>query len=234
MDNFDGKKALITGGSKGIGASIVKDLQDRGCEVWFTSRSEHSSKNHIKVDFLDRASVRNFESIISEIDFNICINNAGINKVNSIIDFEEADWRDIIEVNLNVPFLVCKAVVPGMKRIGSGKILNVSSIWGTIGKEGRSAYAASKFGIRGLTLALADELAESNILVNTIAPGFTETELTEKILGKEGMKTISSKIPMKRLAKTSEISKTALFLVSDDNSYITGQHIVIDGGFTNV
>lgn len=234
MNNFDGKKALITGGSKGIGASIVKDLQDRGCEVWFTSRSEHSSKNHIKVDFLDRTSVRNFESIISEIDFNICINNAGINKVNSIIDFEETDWRDIIEVNLNVPFLVCKAVVPGMKRIGSGKILNVSSIWGTIGKEGRSAYAASKFGIRGLTLALADELAESNILVNTIAPGFTETELTEKILGKEGMKTISSKIPMKRLAKTSEISKAALFLVSDDNSYITGQHIVIDGGFTNV
>ena len=224
MNNFEGKKALITGGSRGIGASIVEDLQDRGCEVWYTSRSNESSKNHIKVDFLDRTSVRNFESIVSEIDFNICINNAGINKVNSILEFEEADWRDIIEVNLNVPFLVCKAIIPGMKRIGSGKIL----------KEGRAAYAASKFGIRGLTLALADELAENNILVNTIAPGFTETELTERILGKEGMEAIASKIPMKRLAKASEISKAALFLVSDDNSYITGQHIVVDGGFTNV
>jgi 3-oxoacyl-[acyl-carrier protein] reductase len=234
VNNFKGKKALITGGSRGIGASIVEDLQDRGCEVWYTSRSDESSKNHIKVDFLDRASVRNFESIISKMDFNICINNAGINKVSLILDFEESDWRDIIEVNLNVPFLVCRAVIPGMKRIGSGKILNVSSIWGTIGKEGRSAYAASKFGIRGLTLALADELAENNILVNTIAPGFTETDLTERILGKEGMDAIASKIPMKRLAKAGEISKAALFLVSDDNSYITGQHIVVDGGFTNV
>jgi 3-oxoacyl-[acyl-carrier protein] reductase len=234
MDNFKGKKALITGGSKGIGAKIVEDLLARGCEVWFTSRSDDSSKNHFKVDFLDRESVRHFESKILEMDFDICINNAGINKIKDVVDFEESDWRDIIEVNLNVPFLVCRAVIPGMKRIGSGKILNVSSIWGTIGKEGRSAYAASKFGIRGLTLALAAELAENGILVNTIAPGFTETDLTEKMLGKEGMEAIALKIPMKRLAKTNEISKAALFLVSDDNSYITGQHLVIDGGFTNV
>jgi len=234
MDNFKGKKALITGGSKGIGAKIVEDLLARGCEVWFTSRSDDSSKNHFKVDFLDRESVHHFESKILEMDFDICINNAGINKIKDVVDFEESDWRDIIEVNLNVPFLVCRAVIPGMKRIGSGKILNVSSIWGTIGKEGRSAYAASKFGIRGLTLALAAELAENGILVNTIAPGFTETDLTEKMLGKEGMEAIALKIPMKRLAKTNEISKAALFLVSDDNSYITGQHIVIDGGFTNV
>jgi len=234
MDNFKGKKALITGGSKGIGAKIVEDLLARGCEVWFTSRSDDYSKNHFKVDFLDRESVHHFESKILEMDFDICINNAGINKIKDVVDFEESDWRDIIEVNLNVPFLVCRAVIPGMKRIGSGKILNVSSIWGTIGKEGRSAYAASKFGIRGLTLALAAELAENGILVNTIAPGFTETDLTEKMLGKEGMEAIALKIPMKRLAKTNEISKAALFLVSDDNSYITGQHIVIDGGFTNV
>ena len=115
-----------------------------------------------------------------------------------------------------------------------GRIINLSSIWGHISKEGRAAYSASKFGVRGLTLAMAAELASHNILVNSVSPGFTRTEMTEDILGLHGIKEVESMIPMGRLAEPSEISKVILFLASDLNTYISGQDIIVDGGVTNV
>ena len=113
----------------------------------------------------------------------------------------------------------------------SGKIVNIASIWGNISKRGRAAYSSSKFGLKGLTLGMAAELAEYNILVNSVSPGFTRTDLTEQVLGPAGIKEVESLIPIKRLATTEEISKAVLFLCSDLNTYISGHDLIVDGGF---
>tara|TARA_B100001123_G_scaffold448651_1_gene610740 strand:+ start:5118 stop:5837 length:720 start_codon:yes stop_codon:yes gene_type:complete len=236
--DFTGKTALVTGGSRGIGKQIVEDMVSLGAKVITTStKPQENSHPNIKfytVDFKEQNSTEKFLEFISTTHIDICINNAGINKIDSIVDIKFSDWEDILEVNLSAPFKIIQAVSKKMIQKKYGKIVNISSIWGNISIAKRACYSSTKFGLRGLTLATAAELAQYNVLVNTVSPGFTLTDLTRKVLGEDNMNELSKKIPMKRFATTSEVSKTVLFLASDLNSYISGQDIVVDGGFINV
>ena len=135
-------------------------------------------------------------------------------------------------MNVTTPFLLCRALVDGMRKKGYGRILNVTSVFGVVSKAGRAAYSASKFGLFGLTRALALELAKDNVLVNCLAPGFVDTELTRGILGEKGIQEMAAKVPMGRLAQPEEIAQYACFLVGEENTFMTGQNIIVDGGFT--
>ena len=157
-----------------------------------------------------------------------------LNKIDYVCDSQDEDWEKILKVNLTAPYKVLKAVSKNMIKQNYGKIVNISSIWGLRGKEKRVAYSSTKSGIVGLTLSSAAELAQHNVLVNSVSPGFTLTDLTKQILGEEGMTELSQQVPMKRLAEPSEISKVVMFVASNMNTYISGQNIVVDGGFTNV
>ena len=137
-------------------------------------------------------------------------------------------------VNVFAPFSLCQAAIPSMQHKGWGRIVNISSIWGKIGKEHRAAYSASKFALDGLTLSLAAEHAADGILANCVAPGFTDTELTQKMLGEEGIRKILTTVPIRRMANVEEIARFVVWLSSPENSYITGQNIAIDGGFSRV
>jgi NAD(P)-dependent dehydrogenase (short-subunit alcohol dehydrogenase family) len=162
------------------------------------------------------------------------INNAGINKNLTFVEIDPIMFQRIQQVNVFAPFSLCQAAIPSMQRKGWGRIVNISSIWGKIGKEHRAAYSASKFALDGLTLSLAAEHAADGILANCVAPGFTDTELTQKMLGEEGIRKILTTVPIRRMANVEEIARFVVWLSSPENSYITGQNIAIDGGFSRV
>ena len=221
--NFKNKNVLITGGSRGIGRELVSTFTNLKANVVYTSTKD--------LEFNNKKSVDTFLDKIKNLSFDVCINNAGVNINNNFCDIKDVDWNSIINVNLTGCYKICKAVSTKMMSQRSGKIVNVSSIWGNISKQGRAAYSASKFGVRGLTLGMAAELAQYNILVNSVSPGFTITELTKKTLGVDGMNKIKTQIPLNRLATTKDISNAILFLCSDLNTYISGQDLIVDGGF---
>ena len=137
-------------------------------------------------------------------------------------------------MNLFAPFRLSQAAIPSMLDQNWGRIINISSIWGKISKEYRASYSASKFALDGVTLALAAEYSKNGILVNSVAPGFTDTELTRNVLGDNGIKKLAAGIPIGRIAKPEEIANLVVWLCSEENSYISGQNIIIDGGFTGV
>lgn len=240
MMDFSDKIAIVTGGTRGIGIDIVSLLIDCGCEVIYTGTGKNSDMKNIKgrfeqLDLLDDVSVSRFTlevmGTLKKID--ILVNNAGINYIEPIDKICEENWERILKVNLTGAMKLIKAAANIMKKNGSGgKILNVSSIFGVVSKERRNSYSASKTGLIGLTRSCALDLARYNILVNALCPGFTNTELTASVLSKEEMASISSQIPVGRFAKVPEIAITAVFLVSDLNSYMTGQTVIADGGFT--
>ena len=172
--------------------------------------------------------------ILSKLDrIDVLVNNAGVNKINPIDEIAEEDWDWINAVNLRGPFLITKMFAKKMKEQKSGRIVNISSIFGVVSKEKRAAYSTTKWGLIGLTKAIALDLAPDNILVNVVSPGFVDTELTRRVLGEEGIDELVGKIPQLRLANCKEIAKTVLFLASEHNTYITGQNIIVDGGFTS-
>ena len=188
-----------------------------------------------RVDFLQKESVSKFlEWINNQEKIDILVNNAGINKVDKNIDSKTSDFENLIDVNLKGPYLFCREVSSIMKKNKYGKIVNISSIWGSITRPGRSLYSASKFGLVGLTKTLAVELAQDGILVNAVAPGFTMTELTKKTNSKEEIEDLKNTIPIRRLAEPIEIARLVLFITSEMNTYLTGQNIIIDGGYTNI
>jgi len=235
--DFKNKRVLVTGGTRGIGRQIAEDMLDLGATLTVTGKSSHCifpGAEYMQVDFLDDESTNKFIEVISNQTYDICINNAGINKIDSFCDVKKEDWDRILKVNLTAPFLTQQAVVDNMVKQGYGKIINIASIWGSISIAKRAAYSSSKFGLRGLTLASAAELSRFNVLVNTVSPGFTLTDLTRQVLGPDRMQEISRSIPMGRMAEPSEISKVVLFMASELNSYISGQNIIVDGGFVSV
>jgi NAD(P)-dependent dehydrogenase (short-subunit alcohol dehydrogenase family) len=236
---FADKRAFVTGASRGIGRAIAQALYAEGAWVIGTRTGRREAgdefcREWVQADFTDLAQIHACGGRVSEAKPDILINNAGINRVAPFVDIDPSDFLMIQQVNLFAPFLLCQAAIPSMKARRWGRIVNVSSIWGKIGKEKRAAYSASKFAIDGITLALAAEHSRDGIIANSVAPGFIDTELTRRILGEKDMSELVSKIPAGRLGRVEEIARLVLWLVSDENTYLAGQNIAIDGTFTRV
>ena len=219
------KKVLVTGGSRGIGYSVVQRLLDEGYEVFSPSRNE--------LDLSNNSSLKLFIEKFSSIGFDCIVNNAGINEINDIDCVTDDEITRTININLIAPLKLLRSFVPYMKANNYGRIVNIGSIWSLVSKPGRVVYSASKHGIHGITKTLAVELASHNILVNTVCPGYTLTELTKKNNTEAQIKSICNDIPMKRMAEPSEIADLICYLISDRNTYITGQEIAVDGGYTS-
>lgn len=234
--NFNGKNILITGGTRGIGKQIALDFLRNGANVFITGTGKKpvldKNINYLQVDFSNKKSLELFIKKISNIHIDILVNNAGINIIKPIEDVTSKDYDELFNVNLKAPYFICKTVGQIMKKNNSGKIINIASIWSKVSKPNRTLYVTSKNALVGLTQTLAIEFASYNILVNSVSPGFTDTELTKKSLTTKELSILKKQIPLKRLAKTNEISELVTFLSSDKNTYITGQNIVIDGGYT--
>lgn len=217
------KTALVTGASRGIGAQIATRFRHEGAMVLTPSREE-----------LDLSSNQSIDKYLSELDesVDIIVNNAGIQKIGSIESLSSQDFHEILQVNLVAPFKLISFLSQKMKNKKYGRIVNISSIWGTVAKEGRVIYSASKAGLDGLTRSLALELAPYNILVNAVAPGYVMTDMTTRNNTEEELIKIKSIIPLKRFVQSGEIAEYVSFFCSQKNTYVTGQTIIVDGGFT--
>jgi 3-oxoacyl-[acyl-carrier protein] reductase len=236
MSDLSGKRALVTGGTRGIGAAVVELFKASGGDVVFTAsgKSDRQPAGCRAVDFSDTAATEAFAGGVSGEKFDILVNCAGINVISPFAELSTEDFDRIHLVNVRAPLLLCRALVPGMRERRWGRIVNVSSIFGHVSKAARASYSASKFGLEGLTAALAAEVAADGILANCIAPGFVETDMTRSVLGEAGIREISARIPIGRLARPAEIAHLICWMASAENSYVSGQSFVIDGGFTRV
>lgn len=214
---------FITGASRGIGKAIAEIFQGNGHNVFIPKREE--------LDLLNDLSIAEYIKK-HEYDFDVIINNAGINEINLIEDVSDEEINTMMQVNALAPIKLIRGLIKKMKAQNYGRIINIGSIWAVVSKSGRMMYSAAKNAVHGVTNALAIELAPYNILINTVCPGFTATELTYKNNSKEEIENIEARIPLKRLAEPKEIAELIYFLCSDKNTYITGQKIVVDGGFT--
>lgn len=232
-------KILVTGGTKGIGLAIAEAFAEKGHHVFITGRNKPDAslnKNieFLKVDFVDSKDFNLFLESLPYKELDVVVNNAGINKISSFEKISEKDFDQIIEFNLKIPFLISQKVTPHMKKNKFGRIINIASIFSHVSKEYRASYSSSKFGLIGMTKAMAIEFATDNILCNCVSPGFIDTELTRRVLSSEDIEQLTAQVPMKRLGRPEEIAEVALFLASEANTFLTGQNIVVDGGFTSV
>jgi len=243
MKLLEGKTAIITGGSRGIGAAIVRLFAENGAEIAFTYASsaqaseeivaELSSITKIKAYKSDAASITAAEQLIKDVlnDFgkiDVLVNNAGITKDGLLLRMTEEMWDSVMDTNLKSVFNLTKYAVKPMLRTG-GSIINMSSVVGVFGNAGQANYAASKAGIIGFSQSVAKELGSKNIRCNAIAPGFIATEMTQ-VLEDNTKDAFLSSIPLKRLGEAREIANATLFLASDLSSYVTGQVLNVCGG----
>lgn len=218
------RRALVTGGSRGIGQAVAQLLRERGVEVWTPERRE--------LDLSDAASIDAFLAQHPDLPIDILVNNAGINVINPLEAIHSDDWQAMLQINLSAPLRLMQGCTGHMKRQNWGRIVNISSIFSEVSRPSRGAYSATKAGLNGLTRAVATELAPHNILVNALCPGYVETELTRANNPPDALDRIRDSIPMRRLAQPHEIAAWVVFLSSEDNSYMTGQVVFVDGGFT--
>ena len=243
---FEGKSAIVTGGTRGIGKAIVSELAKRGANVAFNYSKSADEAEKLKTEiensgvkaFAAQCDVANSESsaafvkqVVAEfgtVDF--LVNNAGITRDTLMLRMSEDDWDAVIDTNLKGAWNFSKAVLrPMMKNAGGGSILNISSISGVVGMLGQTNYSASKAGMIGLTKALAKEIASRKITVNALALGLIETEMASE-MNQEFKEKILAQIPLGRLGNVQEVAEIACFLLSDSARYITGQVIQPDGG----
>ena len=238
------KVAMITGGTRGIGKAIAKIFSDNGYDLIINyvsdktdlTKLENDLKNNNEILFV-RANVGELNSVEEAVKkaiekfgkIDVLVNNAGITRDNLIMRMKEEEFDQVINTNLKGTFNVTKSVVPYMMKKREGRIVNISSVVGVSGNAGQCNYAASKAGIIGFTKSIAKELASRNILVNAVAPGFIDTDMTE-CLNDKVKESINNQIPLKRMGTPEEIAKAVYFLASSDNTYITGQVLNIDGG----
>ena len=246
--NFKNKTILVTGATRGIGKQIADDLHNLGANLLLTGTNndeintlnelsviKNQNKKFYCVDFLNSKSVDKFFDNINRISkIDALVNNAGINRLNKINDINTDDMDDMILVNLSTPILMTKNISKIMIKNNYGRILNIASIFSKISKKKRSIYSSTKFGLHGLTVGSSNDLAKHNILVNSLSPGFIMTDLTKQNLSKNEIESLKNQIPMKRFGSVNDVSSIAIFLLSDLNQYLTGQNIIIDGGFTNI
>ena len=243
--NYENQYVLVTGGTRGIGKVTADLFRQHGAKVIITGTSVESPsilKDELGDDFFyvqaDFSSKIGINSFLTHLDrfkrIDVCVNNAGINRLSVLEDVNEDDYEIMLSINLNAPFRICQYMASRMRVQGYGRIVNIASIWSSITKSKRSVYTISKNAVIGLTKTMAVEMAPFGITVNAVSPGFTMTELTKCTLSEEEMVTLSAKVPIQRFANAVEISNVILFLCSKENSYMTGQNIIVDGGFTNV
>jgi len=247
------KRAIVTGGTRGIGKAIVKELASKSCcgvlfsDVAFIYNScdECAAEIEREVGSLDtkiigfRADATSLEDAQETVNaaieklggVDILINNAGITRDNLLLRMSEKEWDDVINVNLKSVFNYTKAVIKHMVNQRYGRIVNIASVVGLIGNAGQANYAASKAGIIGFTKSIAREVASRNITVNCVAPGFIETDMT-KSLNEKQKDILAQTIPMKRMGKPEDIARVVGFLCRPDADYITGEVIAVDGGMT--
>jgi len=232
------KKVLITGGTRGIGYAIAEAFLEQEAEVHVTGTKKDGKGPHGSIfhscDFSNSENLENLCEKVQRINVEVLINNAGINKTGAFVEFSPEDFLSIMQVNLYSAFRLIQAVLPGMISKKWGRIINITSIFSIVSKEFRAPYSASKFGMDGMTASLAAEVAESGVLVNSVAPGFIDTELTRKVLGEKGMREMATKVPIRRMGSPKEVARLVLWLASNENTFVSAQNIAIDGGFTRV
>ena len=245
MFDLTSKTALVTGATGGIGEAIARALHVRGATVALSgTRAEKlealaadlGERVHVlPANLSDRAAVDALvpaaESAMGQLD--ILVNNAGITRDNLFMRMKDEEWDDVIEVNLTAGFRLCRAAVKGMMRRRYGRIINIASVVGVTGNPGQGNYAAAKAGLIGMAKSLAREVASRNITVNTIAPGFIETPMTDALNDKQ-KESILTTVPAGRLGKADEIAAAALYLASDEAAYVTGETLHVNGGMAMI
>lgn len=237
------KKAVVTGATRGIGRAIAIRLMKDGWSVTGTGTNSSAERtvrdtelagvDWLDVDFSDADSLRDFTNVLSESGpYTGLVNNAGVNRIKGFENVTEEDYRFVHDVNLKSPYLVSQAIISQMLSGCGGRIVNIASIWSVVSKPMRTLYSSAKTGLIGQTRAMAAEFGRYDILINLVSPGFVLTDLTQRSLSQPELLALSDQIPLGRIAEPADIAEVVAFLLSSSNRYITGQNIVVDGGFT--
>lgn len=235
---MDGKVALVTGATRGIGKAIAESFLTNGAKVAILGRNEsllremaHPNALPLQGDVSDSGQIDTaLEAILQKWGrIDVVVNNAGITQDNLLMRMSDQDWQKVIDTNLTGVFNVCRAAIRPMMKQRSGNIINVSSVIGVTGNAGQANYAASKAGVIGFSKSLAKEVASRGILVNVVAPGYIDTDMTGKLSEKQRQQILHA-IPLGRTGRVEDVAEVVMFLASNQNAYITGQTIHVDGG----
>lgn len=243
MSNFEGQVALVTGASRGIGAAIALELAGRGLKVIGTATSDDGAARIGQAlsgfpgcsgKTLDVNDGQAAEALVGDIvkehgGLQVLVNNAGITRDNLAMRMKDEEWDAVLDTNLKAVFRMSRAVMRTMMKQRYGRIINITSVVGTLGNPGQANYAAAKAGVAGMTRALARELGSRNITVNCVAPGFIETDMTAN-LPQEQQKALFSQIPLGHFGKPADIAHAVAYLASPQADYVTGQELHVNGG----